>query len=407
MPHFTKLALKALCPLVLFAAVAPPNACAQTTQATRAEAEVLVEKGVAFLKTKQQADGSWQPDPRVPPAITALVLRAAVNAPGASADDDFLKKGYDALLRQQVTDGGIYADTLANYNTSIAVSALTAAQKRAGDGRYQPQIDRAVAYVRRLQWGVEPQANGEGEKDVAVAKDDAAYGGWGYGGRQGGRPDLSNAQMALEALRDAGVKPDDPAFQRAVQFVTKLQNNSETNPSAWAGDDGGFVYSPGGDRTGESMAGEYVSPDGRRMLRSYGSMTYAGLKSMVYAGLQKDDPRVKAAFNWITTNWTLNANPGMADAGNGENGLFYYYLTLARALDAYDQPAVPGGGGRVDWRVALVDKLADLQKPDGSWVGEARFRENDPVLVTAYGVIALENVLNDLDEHPAAAAAAR
>ena len=372
------------------------------TAATRQKARAMVESGLAFLKSKQQADGSWQPDARVPPAITALALRAAVNAPGASADDDFITKGYDALLKQQVTDGGIYADTLANYNTSIAVSALTAAQERAGDERYQPQIDKAVAYVRRLQWGAEPRASGAGEKDVAVAETDAAYGGWGYGGRQGGRPDLSNAQIALEALRDAGVKPDDPAFQRAVRFVTKLQNRSETNPSAWAGDDGGFVYSPGGDRTGESMAGEYVSPDGRRMLRSYGSMTYAGLKSMVYAGLAKDDPRVKAAFDWATARWTLDANPGMADAaGGGESGLYYYYLTLARALHAYDQPTIPANGGQVDWRVALVDALTKRQKPDGSWAGEARFRESDPVLVTAYGVLALENVLDDLDRHPA------
>ena len=262
--------------VVALLAVAAP-ALAQSTRpaanATRAKAQALIDHGVGFLRQQQQPDGSWQPDPRVPPAITALALRALVNAPGASADDAGVTKGFDALLKQQVTNGGIYADTLANYNTAIAVSALTAAQKKAGDKRFQPQIDRAVAYLRTLQWGADPAAQtggGEGDKkDVAVAKDDAAYGGWGYGGRQGAtRPDLSNAQMALEALRDAGVPPEDAAFQRAVVFVSRLQNNSETNPEPWAGDDGGFVYTPGGDRKGQSMAGEYVTPDGRRMLRS-------------------------------------------------------------------------------------------------------------------------------------------
>ena len=131
-------------------------------------------------------------------------------------------------------------------------------------------------------------------------------------------------------------------------------------------------------------------------------MTYAGLKSMVYAGLSKDDPRVRAAFGWVVQNWTLDANPGMAADHAAEDGLFYYYLTLARAMDAYDQPTLTSNGRQIDWRVALVDKLAALQKPDGSWLGEARFRENDPVLVTAYGVIALESVLDDLQQNPPA-----
>ena len=61
-------------------------------------------------------------------------------------------------------------------------------------------------------------------------------------------------------------------------------------------------------------------------------MTYAGLKSMIYAGLTPDDPRVKAALDWLKTNYTLDSNPGL-----GEAGLYYYYDTFARALDAMGQ----------------------------------------------------------------------
>jgi squalene-hopene/tetraprenyl-beta-curcumene cyclase len=50
-------------------------------------------------------------------------------------------------------------------------------------------------------------------------------------------------------------------------------------------------------------------------LRSYASMTYAGLKSMIYAGLTPDDPRVKAAVAWLAKNYTLESNPGLGDAG--------------------------------------------------------------------------------------------
>ena len=56
---------------------------------------------------------------------------------------------------------------------------------------------------------------------------------------------------------------------------------------------------------------------------------------------------------------------------------------------------------RHDWRAELISKLASLQKPDGSWVGEKKWMEDNPVLVTAYSVIALEEAKQDLAEHPA------
>jgi squalene-hopene/tetraprenyl-beta-curcumene cyclase len=139
------------------------------------------------------------------------------------------------------------------------------------------------------------------------------------------------------------------------------------------------------------------------MLRSYGSMTYAGLKSMIYAGLTKDDPRVKAAWDWVTKNWTLDENPGMRlnSPDSARSGLFYYYHTLAKALNAYDQPTITDARGTAhDWRAELIEKLSTLQKPDGSWVGEKRWMEDNPVLVTAYMVMALEEVKQDLKEHP-------
>jgi squalene-hopene/tetraprenyl-beta-curcumene cyclase len=182
-----------------------------------------------------------------------------------------------------------------------------------------------------------------------------------------------------------------------------MQNNSETNDQSWSGNDGGFIYSPGEDDKGDSKAGEYTGPDGKRMLRSYGSMTYAGLKSFVYAGLTKDDPRVKAAWDWITKNWTLEENPGMR-MGNPQaarQGYFYYFLTLARALDEYDQPTITDPqGAKHDWRVELIEKLSSLQKPDGSWSGEARWYEGNPVLATAYTVMALQEAQKDLKQHP-------
>lgn len=360
-------------------------------------AQALIDKGIDYLKTQQKPDGGWQGE-KDPPAITALVLRAIVKDEKYDSKTDFVARGYQKLLGHQVADGGIYKDLLANYNTAIAISALAAAD----DPAFRPQIDQAVAYLKGLQW-TPAMTSAEGE--TVTGEDDVWFGGWGYGGRSRGkgRPDLSNVSIALDALKDAGLKPTDPAFQNAVKFASRLQNNSETNPAAWAGNDGGFVYGPADNRAGESMAGEYSDPNGRRMLRSYGSMTYAGLKSFIYAGLSKDDPRVRAAFDWITKNWTLDENPGMRlnKPELATEGLFYYYHTLARALNAYDQPKVIIADGTTrDWRVDLIAKLESLKKDDGSWSGDKRWMEGNPVLVTSYVVLAMHEVMEDLKQNP-------
>ena len=43
-------------------------------------------------------------------------------------------------------------------------------------------------------------------------------------------------------------------------------------------------------------------------------MTYAGIKSMIYCGVDKDDPRVKKAYEWIKKNYSVEKNPGMPES---------------------------------------------------------------------------------------------
>ena len=389
--------------LLALVALLSTSLSAQTTPELNRRVDDLIDKGLTFLKGQQKPDGGWASD-KEPPAITALVLRAFVLDPKYPPETPFVRRGFDRLLSFQLENGGIYRDLLANYNTAIAVSALAAANR----DEYRARIDKAVDYLKGLQWteATRPEHD-DAMRGQQVVRDekDPFFGGWGYGGRSrgAGRPDLSNAQMALDALHDAGIPPSDPAFQRALTFVSRLQNHRATNDQPWAGDDGGFIYGPADDRKGESFAGEYTTPDGDRRLRSYGSMTYAGLKSMIYAGLTRDDPRVQAAWKWITSNWTLDENPGMRFAGdeNAQHGLYYYYHTLARTLNEFDQPTIETPGGKsVDWRVALVERLEKLQKSDGSFAGDARWMEASPLLVTSYVVLALHEVRKDLAEHP-------
>lgn len=419
------------------AADAPPPApagapaAAATPADPAAAAKVVADKGLAFLKSKQQPDGGWQTSPRDPPGISALVLRAFASEPAFGIKSDFVKKGYDKLVAYQKPDGGIYEDMLSNYNTAIAVSTLAAAKSP----DYKPAIDRAVAFLKGIQvrddeknpsyggMGYGPRGpggpggggggggpgGGRGRGGGPGGPGGPGGGGPGGGGPGGGggpqlpRADLSNTHLFIDALHDAGLKPDDPAYKEAVKFISRSQNRSESNDQAWAGEDGGFIYTPA--NGGNSNAGEYTDSDGKRMLRSYGLMTYAGLKSMIHAGLTKDDPRVKAAWDWVSKNWTLDEHPGMkaADPAKAKNGLFFYYHTLAVALHAYGEPTITDPkGAKHDWRVEFVTKVASLQQPDGSFVGDKSWLENNPVLSTSYVVLALQAVQADLAERPVA-----
>ena len=327
-----------------------------------------IAKASAFLAEKAQADdGSFSAE--AGPAITALAVTGLVRS-GTPADAPVVKKGLAYLLSFRQPDGGIYqpGSPVANYETSIAMLAFAACN---GQGAYTAEIKGAETFVRNLQWD-----GGEG-KDKA----DPAYGGAGYGKK--GRPDLSNTQFMIEALKSVGASDTDPAIQKALVFVSRTQNLvGPDNPTPFPekNPDGGFYYTPAAG--GESQAG--TLPNGG--LRSYGSMTYAGLKSMIFAGLKQDDPRVKAATEWLRKNYTFAENPGM-----GQAGLFYYFHTAAKSLDVLGEDTFTDAAGKPhDWRAELSDVLLAKQKPDGSWTNDnPRWMEDNPTLVTSYALLAL------------------
>ncbi|MFN9721538.1 MAG: prenyltransferase/squalene oxidase repeat-containing protein [Planctomycetota bacterium] len=325
------------------------------------------QRAIQFLEVTQANDGSWTNSDAV--GITGLVTSALLRS-GKSVDDAMVKKSLDFIVSKQQPSGGIYAPASRhqNYETCIAILALSEAGR---DGRYSENISKAEQFLRGLQWD-----EGEG-----IESTDGAYGGGGYDSKQ--RPDMSNTQFLIEALKSAGVGPDDPAMQKALVFVSRAQNlESKHNTLDYAGkvNDGGFIYTPA--KGGESKAG--TTENGGH--KSYGSITYAGLKSMIYAGLTKDDDRVKAATGWLRRNYTLDENPGM-----GKQGLFYYYHTMAKTMSVLgDGPFEDHQGVRHDWKNDLAARLGSLQQKNGSWINEAdRWYEGDPNLVTAYCLIAL------------------
>jgi squalene-hopene/tetraprenyl-beta-curcumene cyclase len=332
-------------------------------------ADDLAAKAATFLKGRQKADGSWSSEKG--PGITGLVVTALLRSKRATPSEPAIEKGL-AYLEGFISpkSGGLAEGPNSNYVTAIALMAFHEAN---AGGKYASQIKAGQNYLKNLQW----------DESESKSQDDPFYGGAGYGGRS--RPDLSNTSFFMEALRDTGLPADDPNLKKALVFVSRCQNlKSEFNDQAWAGkvNDGGFIYTTAAG--GVSMT--VPDKDANGGLRSYGSMTYAGLKSMIYAGLKPDDPRVKAASDYIARNYTLEENPGM-----GQAGLFYYYQTFAKALTLLGKPTFTDAAGKShEWKQDLVAALAKRQAADGSWVNPAdRFMEGDPNLVTAYGVLAL------------------
>lgn len=467
-------------------------------EAVEPDARAMIASAIEFLRAKQDpATGGWSVNPRegAPqfPAITALVLRGMIENRTVDQDDPAVRRGVDYVLRFRREDGGIFDRVLPSYNTSICVSLLS----RLEDPRARAAIDPAVRFLRTLQFGEDATPHeGLGESARPVDRAHVFYGGVGYG--RAGRPDVSNTSFFLEALHDAGVDGTDPAFQRALVFLQRVQMSERFNdqPYAAGSSQGGFIYatSVGGDAAGggQSYAGEIAeslsgppgcvaqvrlvvrdgapvvldraevearigralaavpevrdlgdrfmvlpgpTTDGRRAsqfevraeveqpehldrllvealgadldapalrvervgawrgvsrLRAYGSMTYAGFKSYVYADLSRNDPRVLAALNWISRNYTLEENPGL-----GTDGMYYYYLMFARALRAWGEDRIevitPQGVERRDWASDLVARLATLQEADGGFRPvDDRWMENDRVLITAYALVALQ-----------------
>jgi squalene-hopene/tetraprenyl-beta-curcumene cyclase len=332
--------------------------------------QTTMDRAIAYLAKQQAEDGSVGARVGIgPTAITALALLRS----GRTVADPQVAKSLKYLDDYSQESGGIYVpgSRIPNYETCVALMCLKEANK---DGRFDKLIKDAEKYIRGGQFCENK------EKDPS----DLSYGGEGYGGKS--RPDLSNTAFLLDALKAAGAKSDDPAIQKAMVFVSRCQNlESEHNTTPLAGkvNDGGFLYTPTVERKG-GPGGE--KGESKQPLRSYGSMTYSGLKSMLYAGLKKDDVRVKAAMQWLRKNYDVESNPGMGDAG-----LYYYYHTFAKTMDALGEDQFEDAKGvKHHWRHELVEALAKRQQADGSWVNKnTQWMEGDPELSTPLALLAL------------------
>ncbi len=358
------------------------------------------QKGLSWLMTKQKdgvflavtKHGSF-PDPGLTGmALAALMTKA--QAKWSAAEKTAIDKGLAYIAKQQNEDGS-FGQHVVNYTTCAAILALAKSNR----AEYAPLLKKAQHYILGIQ----------NIENRGYAKSDRDYGSIGYGGDQ--RGDLSNLQFAIEALKKTEIDENHEAFAKAIVFLQRTQNLSDTNDyrakskdkGKWVdvrgGNDGGSAYYPG-----NSPAGYDKSNDGAKLPRSYGSMTYAMLKTYIFCGLNKKDKRIVAAVKWMEENWTLSENPGASPLLPEKakvQGLYYYYMVMAQALDiaGIDELEISKAEDpeaeepiKVNWRKELKEQLQSIQKADGSWINQAngRWWEDQPAICTIYALLALE-----------------
>jgi squalene-hopene/tetraprenyl-beta-curcumene cyclase len=122
------------------------------------ELQRAITKGVAFLKSQQNAEsGAWSDTDT--PAFSALAISAILGDPSLDPAKPLpaeAEKGYTYLLSNVKSDGGIYGKGLATYNTSLSIMALL----QSGKKEHLPVIAKARRllinqqqdYDKRVKW---------------------------------------------------------------------------------------------------------------------------------------------------------------------------------------------------------------------------------------------------------------
>ena len=307
---------------------------------TSAQVELAIKRGVKFLLLRQDRNGQWPGEQ----GMTALATLALLTA-GESPKSPAMARALDSLTQN-----------LPSGHETYTIALKTMAFAAADPVKYRKPIE---AYARRL---VMTQAGNQGRGGFGGNE-----GGWGYG--PPGGTDNSNAQYAilgLQAANEAGVTIPPQVWNAARLFWLRQQNR-----------DGGWGYHAGSG--------------------SYGSMTCAGISSLVITGLKRTQSRevlagdsiqncgsettdgpLAAGINWMANHFTVKDNPL-----HGSYKLYYLY-----GMERAGRLAGVRFFGRSDWyRDGAEELVATQDAVNGSWQGNGG--ENDPVLGTSFALLFL------------------
>ena len=272
-----------------------------------------VERGLQYLKSQQNADGSFGRGRYARhvgiTALAALAFMSDGNLPGRGEYGDEVTRALDFVLDHAADTGMLAAETSHGpmYGHGFATLFLGEIYgMNPNDKRVRDALVKAVNLIVGTQ-------NSEG--------------GWRY------NPVPYDADvsvticqiMALRSARNAGIKVPKSTIDRAVRYVRQCQNP-----------DGGFRY----------------------MLRNGASAwprTAAGVASLYYAGIYEDDS-ITRGLDYLNR----EAFPGRLRQGQTHYYYGHYYAIQAMYL--------AGGDYWADWWPAARRELLRRQASNGGWL---------------------------------------
>ena len=267
-----------------------------------------------------------------------------------------IDKGVAYLLSQQELDGS-WSDQQARYTTG-GTALVAYALLKSGVPKEHQAVRRALAYLAarppRYTYEAGTQLMAFVAADPKRWKDHAAgildelldwqIGDWGYPGGHGNpsaaHKDLSNTQygaLGLWAAVKLGLEVPPPAWERLAERVMLYQTS-----------DGGFGYTPGGGATGSmSAAGVTVL-----------SLCLPQLSKR--KAFQHDvEVAQRSGLGWLDRNFSPTTN-----LGHGNNAWFHYYMYGIERVGAFAEVEIFNGQ---NWYREGARQLLKQQRGNGSW----------------------------------------
>jgi hypothetical protein len=286
--------------------------------------KLAVARGLDWLARNQQHDGSWSlagpyndgvrgDENQV--AATAMALLAFQGDGNTHLDGKYKKNvanGWRWLMKQQDKNGCFFQYGLNNQRfytqgmCSIAVCEIFGMSK---DAKYRGPAQMAIDYCLRTQspkggWRYDPNV----DSDVSVT-------GW--------------IVMALQSAKMAGLKVPQESLYKVGQFLDRAADPNGP----------GYRYRPD--------EGESVRP----------SMTAEALLMREYLGWQRDNPRLVAGIEWITSPANL------IDYKHNRNVYYWYYATQA----TFHMGGEPWKRWNAVMRKVMPEQQIPHGKEGGSW----------------------------------------